>query len=126
MTLELIPTEVRVLRPSVEGNVLTNGEVFSDEVWIPSDDEAENWREVDNAEAQEIQLQLDQASAQRLADHEVTLAERKQQEAEALEQWKADFVTRLQAQGVIEQSLTVAELLQERPIEQSGDMLIKR
>lgn len=45
--------EGNVLRPS-EGKVLTNGSTYSKEVWLGINDSADNWWEVDEAEAQEI------------------------------------------------------------------------
>ena len=41
--------EIPVLTPS-EGMMLTNGETYSKEVWLGTNDSAENWSEVPMAE----------------------------------------------------------------------------
>ncbi|MBR5538436.1 MAG: hypothetical protein IKU61_00905 [Clostridia bacterium] len=41
--------EIPVLTPS-EGMMLTNGETYSQEVWLGVNDSAENWREITEEE----------------------------------------------------------------------------
>ena len=46
--------EGNVLRPE-EGKVLTNGSTYSKEVWLGINDSPDNWQEVDEAEADEVE-----------------------------------------------------------------------
>lgn len=46
--------EIRKLT-AAEGMTLTNGEVFGKEVYLGKNDSAENWREITDAEAAELQ-----------------------------------------------------------------------
>jgi hypothetical protein len=41
-----------------DGMTLTNGEVFAKEIFLGSGDSAENWREITDAEAEELQKEL--------------------------------------------------------------------
>ena len=45
--------EGNVLRPA-EGKWLTNGSTYSQEVWLGVNDSADNWHEIDEAEAEEL------------------------------------------------------------------------
>lgn len=44
--------QIPVLKPS-DGMILTNGETYSEEVWLGINDSADNWREVPMAEYDE-------------------------------------------------------------------------
>ena len=42
-----------------EGMTLTNGEAFGKEVYLGKNDKAENWHEITDAKAEEIQAEMD-------------------------------------------------------------------
>ena len=46
MPLTTETVEIRVLTPEGEGNWLTNGETYSQKVYLGCEDEPENWSEV--------------------------------------------------------------------------------
>lgn len=46
--------EGNVLRPD-EGKVLTNGNTYSKQVWLGVNDSVNNWWEVDEADAEEVE-----------------------------------------------------------------------
>lgn len=52
--------EIPVLAPS-EGMMLTNGEIYSKEVWLGVNDSAENWREVPMAEYEAYMAEQEQS-----------------------------------------------------------------
>ena len=52
--MELTTIEIRKLTAD-EGMTLTNGEAFGKEVYLGKNDSAENWHEITEAEAEELQ-----------------------------------------------------------------------
>lgn len=51
----MIETTINIIKITAnDGMVLTNGNVFSKEVYLGKYDKPENWREITEAEAQEI------------------------------------------------------------------------
>lgn len=51
--MEMVTIELKKLVPS-EGMILTNGEVFSEEIYLGKNDSPENWREVPIAEYEKV------------------------------------------------------------------------
>lgn len=49
--------EIRKLTAS-EGMTLTNGEAFGKEIYLGKNDSAENWTEITDAEAEELQKEI--------------------------------------------------------------------
>lgn len=54
-------TITRIKLTASEGMTLTNGEAFGKEVYLGSNDSAENWREITDAEAEEMQALKEEA-----------------------------------------------------------------
>ena len=46
---------LRILKPTIEGNWLTDGETYSQEVWLGVEDTPDRWYEITEAEYQELQ-----------------------------------------------------------------------
>ncbi len=47
---------------AAEGMVLTNGEVFSKEIYLGCNDSSDNWHEITDAEAERLQAEAEKAS----------------------------------------------------------------
>ena len=56
--MEITTIELRKLVPA-EGYTFTNGEVFSKEVYLGLNDSPDNWREIPDAEAEELQKTME-------------------------------------------------------------------
>lgn len=56
--MEITTIELRKLTAS-EGMVLTNGEVYGKEIYLGVNDNENNWREITDAEYEEIQTAID-------------------------------------------------------------------
>ena len=59
MKIETVPVTLRVLRPTGGDNWLTNGETFSQEVYLGEGADPEGWREVSEETMREMQAEID-------------------------------------------------------------------
>lgn len=50
MKMEMEMVELRILKPEVDGNWLTNGETYSQTVYLGVEDSPENWNEISSGE----------------------------------------------------------------------------
>ena len=57
--MEISKIEIRKLTPS-EGMTLTNGEVFSKEVYLGKNDSPENWNEIPDSEAEISRAEIEE------------------------------------------------------------------
>ena len=56
MDFSVITESINLIKLTAsDGYVLTNGEAYSNEVYLGCNDKAENWREITEAEYEEIQ-----------------------------------------------------------------------
>lgn len=59
MDISVITSKIELIKiTATEGMTLTNGEVFSKEIYLGKNDKAENWSEITDAEAEERQKAL--------------------------------------------------------------------
>ena len=55
----MIETTIKLIKlTAAEGMVLTNGEVFSKEIYLGKNDSADNWYEITDAEAERLQAEM--------------------------------------------------------------------
>lgn len=57
MKIKEIQVTLRELNPTTEGSWLTDGNIYSQEVWLGKDDTPDRWYEITEAEYQELQEQ---------------------------------------------------------------------
>jgi hypothetical protein len=57
--MEISKIELRKLTPA-EGMTLTNGDVFSKEIYLGKNDSPENWSEIPDSEAERIQKEREE------------------------------------------------------------------
>lgn len=58
--MEISKIELRKLTPA-EGMTLTNGSVFSKEIYLGKNDSPEKWREIPDSEAERLTKKLEEA-----------------------------------------------------------------
>jgi len=46
MKIENVPVTLRVLKPEIDGNWLTNGDTYGQAVYLGDGDSPDNWREI--------------------------------------------------------------------------------
>ena len=59
--MDITNIELVKLTPS-EGMVLTNGETFSTEIYLGKNDSKDNWYEITEAEAEELQKEMEETA----------------------------------------------------------------